>query len=441
MVKTYVLDTNILMTTEGKAITGFDDNNVVIPSIVLEELDNLKTAYGEKGFQAREAVRAINSITAGPSEEWKYSGYKWPINEGKGTFGIYTNIMTDSKLPKGYEPNKPDNIIIDTALKLSSYTDHSVILITNDVSMKIKGIVCGLNVQGYLNDQIDSNFTYTGRRDLELDDISEIFDAKSIPAPKDINFNVNEYIHLTDGNSEALCKYEDGNLILLEDLTEPVHGIYPKNIGQRFALDALMAPPDKIPLVLLKGGAGCGKTLLALAAALDVNSNYDKIICARSNTLSDADIGFLPGDIESKTMPLLAPMIDNLLYLLTNQGESPEQANYIIEDMTESGIIEITSLAYIRGRSLPKSYIIIDEAQNLTRTQAKTIVTRSGVSSKVVFCGDIGQIDNPKLDKKNNGLSYLAERFKNSPLCAQVEFYDDESVRSQLSLEALRLLD
>ena len=435
MVKNYVLDTNILMTTEGKAVYGFDDNTVVIPAIVLEELDNLKTAFGEKGFQAREAIRVIDSIT-NSSRKTKC----WDIPGLPGKLKIMDILdfgETERNLPEGYDIFKPDNIIIETALLLKKQEleegNPEVILVTNDISMRIKALTVDIAVQSYRNDQISEDFVYTGRVHLETtESLERLFKDGYIEAPnfpsleyeenrplKEQKYHEHEFIHLTNGTNSALCKYEKGKLVLLPDYNSiSTFGIFPKNQGQRFALDALLAPADEIPLVILKGPAGTGKTLLSLAAALSQTytsfgkrrkrnneDGYDKIICARANVLADADIGFLPGDIQEKTLPLLAPIIDNLTYLLGSEEEDMDQVVEHVDSILDNGIIEVTSLAYIRGRSLPRTYIIIDEAQNLSRLQIKTIATRIGTGSKLVIMGDINQIDNPKLDKRSCGLS------------------------------------
>ncbi len=456
MVKKFVLDTNILMTTEGKAIYGFDDNTVVIPAIVLEELDNLKTSFGETGFQAREAIRVLDSITE------RSCGLKnWNIPNHKGTLEIVdlSDFVGDlPELPKGYNNSKADNIIIATALLVKrdelSKQNPEPVLVTNDTSMRVKALTCDLNTQSYRNDQVREDFTYTGRTHIETDrTLESLFEIGVFDLDGDHDLREHEYVHLTNGTSSALCKYEKGRLLLLPDYnTNSTFGIFPKNQGQRYALDALLAPADEVPLVLLKGPAGTGKTLLSLAAALSQtytsfggkrsrsSAGYDKIICARANVLADADIGFLPGDLQEKTLPLLAPVMDNLAYLLGNEEEDKDMVTTHMDSLFEDGIIEVTSLAYIRGRSLPNTYIIIDEAQNLSRLQAKTILTRVGMGTKIVFMGDVDQIDNPKLDKKSCGLSYLSEKFMGNTLCAQVEFLESESVRSPLAAEAINLL-
>ncbi len=463
MQKIFVLDTNILMSTEGSAISGFADNHVVISSVVLEELDNHKSDPGERGFQARESIRKIDEVIGSKQP----CGKRYQIGDGPGTLEIFTDASKIShtwdlyaEKTQGWTKTKADNAIIMCALAIKSINtisgnDMPVVLVTNDISMKIKAISVDLTVQDYRNDRISEDFTYTGRAFVENPeiDIDKLYREKQLSVTDEtldgIEFVENQYIHVTNGVSSALCRYHDGALHVLVNADTPIYGITGKNQGQKFALDAL-SDPD-IPLVILKGPAGVGKTLLALAAGLNhtyVNQRkhggdgrlYDKIVCARSNTLADADIGFLPGTLEQKTLPLLAPVTDNLTYIFSKNEESREQVAMQVDDLFDDGVIEVCSLAYIRGRSLSNTYIIIDEAQNLSRLQAKTLVTRVGPGSKIVFMGDTDQIDNAKLDRRTCGISYLSEKFKNSPLCAQLEFDKDESVRSKLAVEAIKLL-
>lgn len=461
MVKTYILDTNVLMSTQGKVLHGFDDNTVIITHTTLEELDKFKMAPGERGFQAREAIRAIKEVIENKkADEEIASGITL---DNKGTFRITTNNLS-AQMPKGWDLNNPDNCILCTCKTLTEEertkkTKNPVILITNDVSLAIKAETLGLTVQEYKNDiAISDEEEYTGRTEIAISDTSmnKLYKDKVVSKlnkreSAGINLHERQYavVKSTSGSS-ALIYNHDGGLHLVENPDKEIYGIKPKNVGQKFALQALLAPPEEIPLVILKGAAGTGKTLLSLAAGLEKtyewnkeDASYNSIVITRSNTLSDEDIGFLPGSLEDKMGPLVSPFMDNLKFLLSRsaKGEERREVNMQIEDMLETGIIEIISLAYIRGRSLNNTFLIVDEFQNATRLQALSIVTRMGIGSKLVVLGDPNQVDNPKLDRKNNGLVYLSEKFKDSPLCAEVTFDDSESVRSPLAKEAIYRLN
>ncbi len=436
MVKNYVLDTNILLQTEGRVIYGLDDNIVTIPGIVLEELDNIKSAPGEKGFAARECIRKIAAFN--PEEE-------------KGELRIMTSAYSFSGIPDDWNRTKPDNIILATVQNIiSNNTNGPVILITNDIAMHIKAKQLGIDVQDYKNDQTQETEEYTGRGEADnLPDelIDELYSNEEIKRPDNIDKDKYYILKSVSGKSALVRTNEDSMILIRKDNYEDVYGISPKNAGQTFAMDALTAPVDDVPLVILKGCAGTGKTILSLAVAMQQMSSgmYDKIIITRSNTLSDEEIGFLPGDLEAKMGPLLAPFYDNLRHLLKMNGECDEQVNMLIDDMIERGSIEIVSLAYIRGRSIPNAFIIVDEVQNLSVTQTKTLITRCGIGSKLVLLGDVGQIDAPRLDRRSNGLSYVSEKFKGcggkNGLCRQMTFTSSESVRSPLSSLAIELLE
>ncbi len=444
MTKNFVLDTNILLQTEGRIIHGLDDNTITIPGIVLEELDNMKSALGEKGFAARECIRKIAAFDN---------------DKESGNLQIVLNATTE-EIPKSWNPNKPDNIILATVQNLiKNNTNGPIILITNDIAMQIKARKLGISVQDYKNDQVQDQNEFTGRDIIEgLNDatIDKLYKKGSVQiSRRSVEGKkmprANEYAILKSVSGKSALGYVNGlqspssptvELIKKEEY-EDIFGISPKNAGQTFAVHALMAPVDEVPLVILKGCAGTGKTILSLAVALEQmqQGQYDKIIISRSNTLADEEMGFLPGDLEQKMGPLLSPFYDNLRHLYKLSGEDDEQAGYMIDDMIERGTIEIVSLAYIRGRSIPNAFIIVDEAQNLSATQAKTIVTRCGLGSKVVLLGDPGQIDSARLDRRNNGLTYLSEKFKNLELCRQLTFTVNESVRSPLASRAIEILE
>lgn len=425
MKKNYVLDTNILI-HRPSAIFGFDDNNVIITTTTLQELDSKKTAYAEVGYGAREAIRNIEKL------EGDYTGGV-PINEKGGIFKIARESDFKKLIPAEFSLDRPDNRIINGVLGIAAESDLETILVTNDVSMRINAVMCGCKVQSYHNEQVINDEVYTGRRDITSDDVEN---------PIDKGFVENEFGICKDGSNSALYTFKDDSWHLLRDRDYYTPYCQPRNVGQRFALYALLASPEEIPLVILKGSAGTAKTFLSLAAGLQgyYHNGFDRIMITRSNTLSDNDLGFLPGDLEEKMSPLISPFMDNLQVLLKGQNEEKDQIKIQIEDMFETGILEIVSLAYMRGRSLVNSFIIVDEAQNCSIGQILEIITRAGKGSKVVLLGDPDQIDTPKLDRKNNGLSFASERMKGSKLCAQVTFDESETVRSPLAAEGARRL-
>lgn len=427
MVKIYLLDTNILL-HQPRALFGFDDNIVAITSVTLQELDQKKSSPGELGYMAREAIRELSRMKG---------SFKDGIElDNGGIFRIFQ--ATDVNHMPGY-PDTPDNRIINTVFEIQHHCKEPVILVTNDVSMMINAEFVGVTVQTYHNEHIDTDEMYTGRNE----EVQE--DSPGLP---------NEYgVFYYPSGGTALKRFVNNEWVQLNDEDYKCEYCVPKNVGQRFALHALLSSPEDIPLVILKGPAGCAKTFLSLAAGLQgyFGDKYDRLIITRSNTLSDAELGFLPGDLEDKMGPLVAPFFDNLQILLKLKNESEnknkrymhddaEEVKAQIEDMIETGIIEIGSLAYMRGRSLVNSFVIIDEAQNCSIGQILEIVTRAGEGSKIVLLGDPDQIDNPKLDRRNNGLVFASERMKGSDLCAQVTFKDSETVRSRLSSEAAKRL-
>ena len=462
--KIYVLDTNILL-QNANAILGFADNEVVITATTLQELDSLKTAPGETGFRAREAIRAISRL----SERGDFlNGIS--INEADGESGLFRiepNGTKVSLLPNGFTLDKADNRIINSSLTIKKESERPVFLITNDVSMRVNASICGLDVQGYRNDQVEQESTYNGRSVVQVAPsvMQKLYRTVNSGYKNPFNFNeisheklaytpeLNEYVTFVSGTElflaryigheiETGCELEDAAFFVPVRKDMQPMGITPRNCAQRMALDALLAPPEDVPLVILKGAAGTAKTFLSLAAGLQwtLGKKYDKMMITRTNTLSDADIGFLPGTLEEKMGPLVAPFMDNLESILRCSGEESDQIKLQIEDFFETGVVEICSVAYMRGRSLTHTYLIIDEAQNATIGQVLEIVTRAGEGTKVILCGDPDQIDNPRLDRLNNGLAFAAERMKGSKLCAQITFNQDETVRSKLAAEgAIRL--
>lgn len=457
MKKIYILDTNILL-SDPRAIFGFDDNHVVITQTTLQELDSKKNAMGELGYNAREAIRTIESLR-------KDADNNDVTNETKlETGGTFQVVPDDTEyLPSTFSKERPDNRIIGTALYLQKLKKSVVVLVTNDVSMRINASAAHFNdVEEYRNDHVPKDSeNYTGIYTYDCDTKSgkELIQALesnflnglsiedvSIIGGIDFTgheFHENEFAVFKCEQRDVVTIYRHGSLYIV-NLKDKVFGVQPKNVHQIAALHALSAPVQDIPLVILKGAPGSAKTFLSLAAGLDTtfNSMYHKVLISRNNVMADAEFGFLPGSINEKMTPLLAPFYDNLenLYRNYEPNESDEEINGEIDDLFESKKIDICPLAYMRGRSITHSYLIVDEVQNATRSQIRDIITRAGEGTKIVLCGDPGQVDAHNLDRYNNGLVFAAQRFIDSPLCAQITFTSDTCVRSELAKEASNLL-
>lgn len=450
--KYYVLDTNILLSSPD-AIYGFDDNVVVITGTVLQELDFNKTKPGDTGFNARESIRIIESL--------RDSG---DFLEGvalskKGVFKIEPDGVHAENLPNGYSIDRPDNKIISTCIHIQNKLrldgkPNLVTLVSNDISMRINAAACGVIAEAYRNDRIASekDEVYLGRETLEVsyEIIDDIYKNQKVNVEgSDYNFVENEFVTLKCGSSSALSVYKSGYLYVIKE--QYACNIKCLNAAQKYALWALLAPVEEIPLVILKGEAGTAKTFLSLAAALEKivyhakkeEPEYNRILITRNNVTADKDFGALPGELENKMGPLVAPFMDNLSQIIdiadikdNISGEKMKAQGFF-----DNGIMELCPLAYIRGRSLAKSFFIVDECQNTTRSQMRDIITRAGDKTKIVICGDPKQIDNPILDRWNNGLAFVSDNFKGSKLCAQLTFTEKECVRSKLATEALKLLN
>ena len=453
MKKNYILDTNILISSPN-SIFGFDDNNVYITTTTFQELDKKKSLPGETGWGAREAIRNIDKCL---NDGNLIDGI--PLKNGGMLYALASVDSINEFLPSAYEKS-PDNTIIATVKSLMlKDKDIETVLITNDISMKINALNCNVATQEYKNDRIAGENKYTGKTEIftSIDNINELYNNKKISADiVDYLFTENEFVIIRafeHSNTTALAIYQSGMLKLINS-KKTVYNVTPKNAAQAFALYALTAPVDEIPFVILQGEAGTAKTFLSLAAGLEQidydaesnrnnNSSYNKVLITRNNVTSDDDFGYLPGDIDEKMTPLLSPFYDNLESLIrgNNEKEENEQIQLQINDLFETGIIKVCPLAYMRGRSITNSYLIVDEAQNSSRSQMRDIITRAGKGTKIVICGDPKQIDNIHLDKFNNGLAFAANKMKGSKLCAQITFSEQESVRSALASEALKRLE
>ncbi|PHR98538.1 MAG: ribonuclease [Blastopirellula sp.] len=439
LLKIFVLDTNVIL-HDSNSFRNFEENDVAIPITVLEELDRFKKGNEDINFQSREFLRQLDSVTGDLLSEEGIT-----LGEEGGHLRVVISSELDQRLKHVFLTDSPDNRILNTALYLQrTATDRKVILISKDTNLRMKAKSLGVTAQDYLSEKLD-NFDklYKGRRIIEgidSDRINQFYEDTGIVPIEDFpdveEPVANENFILRNGSKSVLATYhaDDETLQRVEKFSP--YGIKPRNAEQLFAVKALL--DESIKLVTLAGKAGTGKTLLALAAALECSSSYRQILLARPIVaLSNKDIGYLPGDIGAKLDPYMQPLFDNLSVIRHQFGEDDKQAQKI-NRMLETEKLMITPLAYIRGRSLQRMFMIVDEAQNLTPHEVKTIITRAGEGTKIVFTGDIDQIDHPYLDRLSNGLSYLINRMVGQPLYAHITLEKGE--RSELADVASELL-
>lgn len=436
--KIFVLDTSVIL-YDHTAIKNFKDNDVVIPITVLEELDNFKKGNDTKNFAAREFIRYIDKQSGSHTlQDWI------PIN-GRAVGRFKIEMHTDAKLnaEKIFDEKKPDHKILNTTIYLQEKFPHrKVVLVTKDINLRIKAKSLNIFAEDYETGKIKQlDELYTGK--LEINKvkptvIQQLYQAGECDAKmlSKRSYIPNEYLILKNNSQSVLARYDSDSKKLIRVQKRPAFGITPKNAEQTFALDALLN--DEIKVVTLQGVAGTGKTLLSIAAALERRRYYQQIYLARPIVpLSNKDIGYLPGDIQQKINPYMEPLWDNLKYIKSLYAEKDKEFKQINE-MVENEKIVVSALAYIRGRSLSNIYFIVDEAQNLTPHEIKTIISRAGEGTKIVFTGDIQQIDTPYLDAQSNGLSYLIEKFKGQSIYAHVTLQRGE--RSLLANLANELL-
>ncbi|HPD64998.1 MAG TPA: PhoH family protein [Bacteroidia bacterium] len=435
--KIFVLDTNVVL-HDFQSIYSFQDNIVVIPITLLEEVDKFKRGNEIINFNAREFIRELDKLfTEGISSD----GVELPDG---GRLIISTDTVMEESLRKVFLEDKPDHRILSVANNLSKKEkEHTVILVSKDINLRMKAKSIGLNAQDYETGKVkDIDELYRGKNLIEhvpSEIIDKIYKDGFITVEESglhIECYPNEYFIVRNGVKSILTVYhkESNSLRLVEKVR--AYGITPRNAEQAFALNALMNPA--ISLVTLAGKAGTGKTLMALAAALEVRKDYKQILLARPIIpLSNRDLGFLPGDIKTKLDPYMQPLIDNLT-VIKHQFKEESQEFARINDMMKNEKLVITPLAYIRGRSLSKVYFIVDEAQNLTPHEVKTIITRAGEGTKVVFTGDPYQIDTPYLDSRSNGLTTLIDRMKGQELYAHITMEKGErSILAELASNIL----
>ncbi len=437
--KIFVLDTNVIL-HDCSCMYQFQSNDVVVPIAVIEELDKFKKGNDTINYHAREFVRALDTLSG---DKLFDKGVK--IGPNKGNIKVMLGVKFSADLAMNFNPEKIDHRILNTAYVISKKrSDREVILLTKDVNLRLKAKSIGLMSQDYKTDQVkDVSCLYRGRRTEDNVPDEQIDQMYSEPYDIDVSdFKVknklipNEYVIMRSDKKSALACY-DASLGKIKHVNKvSAYGIKPRNSEQTFALDALMNP--KVRLVTLSGKAGTGKTLLALAGALERRKNFCQIFMARPVVpLSNKDLGFLPGDIQSKLDPYMQPLFDNLGVIQHQFAENDKQ-NHKIKEFLDDKKLVIAPLSYIRGRSLVKIFFIVDEAQNLTPHEVKTIITRAGEGTKMVFTGDIFQIDHPYLDTQSNGLSYLIEKMQGEDLFAHVHLEKGE--RSELAELASNLL-
>lgn len=436
--KIFVLDTSVIIYNHS-SIHSFEDNDVAIPITVLEELDNFKKGNDTKNFEAREFIRIIDKLSKNNSlQEWISLNGK-----NKGNFKVVMHENSKLDAEKIFGERKPDHRILNAALVLvEENPDRKVILVSKDVNLRLKAKSLNINAEDFSTGKIqDVEFLYSGKtliEGVEKEVIDSIYTDGFIEPERIgiIDAFPNHYFILKNGKISALTYYNPITKRLERIEKKSAQKINPRNAEQVFALHAILNPDVK--LVTIQGVAGTGKTLLALAGALEQRRKYKQIYLARPIVpLSNKDIGFLPGDIKSKLNPYMEPLYDNLKFIKDQYPET-EKEYKMFDELLEREKLVISPLAYIRGRSLSNICYIVDEAQNLTPHEVKTIITRAGEGTKIIFTGDIYQIDTPYLDSQSNGLSYLIDKIKHHEIYAHVRLEKGE--RSELANLANELL-
>jgi PhoH-like ATPase len=444
MPKFFVLDTNVLLHNPA-SILSFADNTVVIPITVIEELDHFKSSPDKIGMHARQVLREIDALIKKGALD---RGAKLE-NGGRLKIGF---VPKDAKLPDDMNRSIADNKILSVALEFQEQGKDTVFFISKDVNARIKAHALGLKSRDYEKQKVEYRSLYTGWRELEVSEelLSSLYEEGRVVVPG-VSFHANEFASLklaTVGAREVLCRWDpiENALFALKD-GQSSFGVKPLNREQRFAFELLL--DARIQLVSLVGQAGTGKTLIALACALDktlqLKPIYERVLVARPVIPMGRDIGYLPGTKDQKLSYWMRPIFDNLEFILAKAKPSSElglgsqrDKKLTVEDLQQANILEIEALTYIRGRSIPNQFIIVDEAQNLTPHEIKTIISRAGKGTKIVLTGDPEQIDNPYLDANSNGLTYIVERLKNEKLFGHVLLAKSE--RSELAAMAVQRL-
>jgi PhoH-like ATPase len=435
-IKNFVLDTNVLL-HDPAALNKFEDNRVIIPIYVIEEIDTFKKEQSELGRNAREVARLLDACRG-----LGHIADGVPIGKG-GTLRV---AIGRRALPEALRTSHiADNYILATALEVrDAEPETRTVLVTKDVNLRVRGDALGLLTEDYESEKVSIDELYLGSSEVDVEGakVDAFYQEGSLPLDQPGLFP-NQYILLRDRDNAAhtaLGRW-DGvakKVVAIRKLREGVWGIRPRNKEQHYALDLLLN--DDIKLVTLVGKAGTGKTLVAIAAGLQKvaeETTYNKLLVSRPVYPLGKDLGFLPGDIEEKLHPWMQPIYDNV-ELLLGLGKSEKKDGRSYQEMVDLGYLQIEPLTYIRGRSIPGQFMIVDEAQNLTPHEVKTIITRVGDGTKIVLTGDPYQIDNPYVDSSSNGLTTVVERFKNEPIAGHVTLTKGE--RSALAELASNVL-
>jgi PhoH-like ATPase len=437
--KTFVVDTNVLL-HDYRSIFNFEENDVIIPIVALEELDKFKKGNNQINFNAREFTRELDKLSG---DSLFHGGVS--LGKGKGKLSIETAKPMDEQMKLSFPENTPDHRVLAIAEFVhKKQNGNKVVLISKDINLRMKAKSIGIMAQDYESDKV-RNIEELFKNIITLENVNDDliqqlynqeegvsvseFKFKETPVP-------HQYFILKSSKASALAHFDPDNESLTRVSKKKMMGIEPRNAEQTFSLDALLRPD--ITLVAMSGRAGTGKTLIALTAALHQNKMYNQIYLARPVVpLANRDLGFLPGDALEKIGPYMQPLYDNLA-VIKNKFKPQSKEFMEIEEMQKNEKLVISPLAYIRGRSLSNIFFIVDEAQNLTPHEIKTIITRAGEGTKMVFTGDIEQIDSPYLDSQSNGLSYLSEKMKGQNLFAHINLIKGE--RSQLAELASTIL-
>jgi len=435
--KVFVLDTNVLL-HDPQAIFRFQEHDIVIPIVVIEEIDNFKKDQTEIGRNARSVSRQLDKLRQ------KGSLSQGVQLEMGGSLKI--DLMAHADI--GYftlDRSKADNQILASARELLKTRKEKVVLVTKDTNLRIKADAAGLQAEDYTTDKVEMDGLYTGTAQWETDSVQIDLLHQGGLIPEENNpLQPNQFVTLLDRTNEnhrALGRFHasDGRIHPLKRMEVPPWGIKPRNREQQFALDLLL--DDSVQVVTLLGKAGTGKTLLAIAAGLQQvvdEERFNKLLVSRPVMPMGRDLGFLPGDVEEKLRPYMQPIFDNLDFIVSANTEMRRRSSMTVGQLQEGAYLSVEPLTYIRGRSIPNQYIIVDEAQNLTPHEIKTILTRAGDGTKIVLTGDHHQIDNPYVDSSTNGLSYLAEHFKHLDIAGHVTLTKGE--RSRMAELASNLL-